>query len=339
MTMPKVSVIVPVYNVERYLRECLKSLCNQTMADIEILCVDDGSTDGSSGILAEVAALEPRIRVMRHATNRGLSAARNTGIRAATAPWVLFVDSDDLVSSRICERTLDAAERTYADIVFFAHAVFIDGDSPPSDPPVAEPRPANRHALLQRSAFAWTKLVRAQLLFARKIEFPEGLCFEDVPVHWKLVLESDKPVFLDEALVWYRQRKGSITYRADWTRADGLKTYDIVRSWLKESGRWPAFSAEFIGKELANFANTYAYYTVANIAIRPWLITAIRGRITEEHWTAVLLGRGLLGWQRDILLSCCRPEFVPRSFAGIAATFRRVIRDSLRRVYHQIFRK
>lgn len=336
--MPQVSIIVPVYNVERHLGACLDSLRAQSVADIEIVCVDDASTDGSAALLAEATRQDSRIKVIRHPANHGLSAARNTGIAAATAPWVLCVDSDDLVSGRICERTLAAASQTGADVVFFAHAVFVDGQSAPPEPGVVAPVPADRRVLLRRPAFAWTKLVRADLLHTRGIEFPEGLCFEDVPVHWRLALESAAPVFLDEALVWYRQRAGSITYRTDWTRADGIKVYDLVRDQLRASGQWEAHADLFLQAELANFANTHAYYVFANPALVGCVREEALRRMTANHWAAALAGDGLLGWQRDYILSRCRPDGVDWHPRLLLPALRRYLRDSLRRLRH-LFRR
>lgn len=93
---PKVSIIVPIYNVEPYLRQCLDSLVNQTYKNIEIICVDDGSTDASSEILTEYALKSSKVRVIRQ-ENSGLSAARNVGFSFATGKYVMYVDSDDWI--------------------------------------------------------------------------------------------------------------------------------------------------------------------------------------------------------------------------------------------------
>ena len=93
---PKVSIIVPVYNVEPYLRQCMDSLVNQTYQNIEIICVDDGSTDASGAILEEYAAEDCRIRLV-HQSNSGLSAARNAGFLLATGSYIMYVDSDDWI--------------------------------------------------------------------------------------------------------------------------------------------------------------------------------------------------------------------------------------------------
>lgn len=96
--MPKISVIVPVYNVEPYLRQCVDSILNQTFTDFELLLVDDGSTDRSGAICDEYASIDTRVKVF-HTTNRGVSAARNLGIDKASAEWITFVDSDDFVEN------------------------------------------------------------------------------------------------------------------------------------------------------------------------------------------------------------------------------------------------
>ena len=104
--MPVVSIIIPVYNTEKYLRRCLDSVCSQTLKDIEIICVDDGSTDGSAAILAEYAARDPRIKVITQ-KNAGAGAARNVGIEVATGEYVGFVDSDDFVDGDFYEKLLE----------------------------------------------------------------------------------------------------------------------------------------------------------------------------------------------------------------------------------------
>ena len=106
--MPTVSVIVPVYNVEKYLCCCLDSILAQTFTDIEVLLVDDGSTDGSGAICDEYARKDSRVRVF-HKANGGVSTARNLGLDEAVGKWIMFVDSDDKVDSAICERLLEHA--------------------------------------------------------------------------------------------------------------------------------------------------------------------------------------------------------------------------------------
>lgn len=123
MGNPKVSIIVPVYNVERYLAQCLESLAGQTLSDIEILCLDDGSTDASSQMLDEFAGKDSRFRVY-HRENSGVANTRNAGIDLAQGDYILFVDSDDYVAKRTCEVLVATADREGADIVVFGGKTF-----------------------------------------------------------------------------------------------------------------------------------------------------------------------------------------------------------------------
>ena len=117
------SVIVPIYNVASYVRKCLDSLKNQTMKEIEVICIDDGSTDESGRIADEYKSNNfPVFRVI-HTDNRGLSAARNRGIDEARADWLMFVDSDDWVDERFCEIPYKAAIKNRADMVIFNHYI------------------------------------------------------------------------------------------------------------------------------------------------------------------------------------------------------------------------
>jgi glycosyltransferase involved in cell wall biosynthesis len=118
--MPKISIIVPVYNVENYINKCIESLIAQTLSDIEIILVNDGSTDKSGNICNDYAAVDNRIIVI-HQMNKGVSAARNKGIEAATGEWITFVDADDWVDSSMCELVYGYAKKYDVDLVMWNH--------------------------------------------------------------------------------------------------------------------------------------------------------------------------------------------------------------------------
>ena len=125
--MPKVSVIIPVYNVEKYLGECLDSILGQTLKDIEVLCVDDGSTDGSPQLLSDYAAKDPRVRLFS-SPHAGAFRARDVGVKAATGEYVYFMDSDDMLDTAAFEELCDIADRENLDqIVFTSSVVFDEG--------------------------------------------------------------------------------------------------------------------------------------------------------------------------------------------------------------------
>ncbi|MFC7062333.1 glycosyltransferase [Halobacillus seohaensis] len=113
---PKVSIIVPIYNAELYLNKCLDSLVNQTFEDIEIICINDGSVDGSKEIMVEYSNRDNRIKICEQ-KNSGVSAARNNGIDVAKGKYVMFVDSDDWIDEKMCEITFNIAEEERADVV------------------------------------------------------------------------------------------------------------------------------------------------------------------------------------------------------------------------------
>jgi glycosyltransferase involved in cell wall biosynthesis len=132
---PEVSVVVPVYNVEQYLASCLDSALYQPGVDLEVVCVDDCGTDRSRQILEEYQARDPRIRIISHSENRGLSAARNTGIENAKGDYVLFLDSDDLLNPGKLQLQVEVIRRDQADMVYFHTDLLWDrfpGDPSPS---------------------------------------------------------------------------------------------------------------------------------------------------------------------------------------------------------------
>lgn len=130
MINSKISIIVPVYNVERYLRKCLDSLINQTYKNIEIICVNDGSTDNSLDILNEYANKDKRIIVVNK-KNGGISDARNVGISKVSGEYMMFVDSDDWVDLETCEKSLDAMNKYSVDVVLYSYVREFDNKSLP----------------------------------------------------------------------------------------------------------------------------------------------------------------------------------------------------------------
>ena len=115
MNPPQISVIIPVFNVEKFLPQCLDSVTEQNFADIEIICIDDGSTDKSPEILSRYADRDPRIRIISR-TNGGLSAARNAGLKIARGKYIFFIDSDDWIEPNTLEKLFATAESTGADL-------------------------------------------------------------------------------------------------------------------------------------------------------------------------------------------------------------------------------
>ena len=215
--MARVSLIVPVYNVERYLEACLDSLCNQSYDDVEILCVNDGSTDRSAALLAAAAAEDSRIRVLGR-ENGGVSSARNVGIEAATGEILMFVDSDDLLEAHACETIAAAFGRTGADIVTFGASCFPEELSYPKLEECLSPRDAlyegfSMDILFEENArpYVWRSAFSREFLRRTALRFREGMAFgEDQVFHFMAYPRSKKTLLLSDKLYRYRMdREGS----------------------------------------------------------------------------------------------------------------------------------
>lgn len=220
--MAKVSIIVPVYNVEKYLPKCVDSILSQTYYDFELLLVDDGSPDSSGNICEDYAQKDSRVRVI-HQDNQGLGGARNTGISVAKGEYVLFVDSDDYVHPQLLEKTLSVAETEDCDVVMF-NAVAVDENDAQG---VSYRFNLPYNSLLQEVSLkqlvtisgAWNRLWRRMLFVDHDIWFPLRVWYEDLYVSAKLAPHFQRAYYLDcEPLYFYLQRQGSIMHTPDFER-------------------------------------------------------------------------------------------------------------------------
>lgn len=218
-----ISVIVPIHNVERYLERCLNSLLAQTYSNLEIICVDDCSTDGSTRIAKDYAAAHERIRLVWHESNMGLGPARNTGLKLASAPLVGFVDSDDYVHASMYEKLYSLLMEHRADIAQCS-AFFVNEDGT-----VLNKRPGasgccRKVPLLclygpqdspEFVGAAWNKLYKKDLFMDYGIEYPSHY-FEDIPVMVRLLYHAKSVASLEEGLYYYVQRDDSIVNRVSY---------------------------------------------------------------------------------------------------------------------------
>ncbi len=218
--MPKISIVVPVYNVSPYIGNCIDSLLRQTMKDIEIILVDDGSTDGSEKICDEYVALDERIRVI-HKQNQGLSCARNDGIKAARAPYLMFVDGDDMVSPGFCEIPYQAAIRNDVALVAFRSYFVKNGKICKNNKCIPTGVVDVKTALKHSGVTVWNKLYKKELF--NKISFPKGRVYEDVAVTHKFFFAANRIVLLPDFLYYYIYRKGSISrIKSSKNKRDGF---------------------------------------------------------------------------------------------------------------------
>ena len=242
MASVKVSVIVPVYNVAEYLSECLDSLVNQTLQDIEILVVDDGSTDGSAAIIDDYARRHPhKIRAF-HQKNYGNSVARNLGIQKAVGEYIGFVDSDDYVDTAMYETMYRLADSTDADCVVCDYSKVYQG---------VILRHSNVHAsdlygtnvsaasslLTNSQAYVWNKLFRRETFLKTGLRFPGGMYFEDSATIYNVMLSANKIELVPEPLYFYRiSRPGAITTQTDDRLYDIFTAMNLFISYYKQHG-------------------------------------------------------------------------------------------------------
>ena len=228
--MPQISIIVPVYNTEPYLRECLESLRRQTFSDLEVIAVDDGSTDGSLAVCRAYARMDPRFRVVSR-DHQGVSAARNAGLAQASGAYFAFVDSDDLLSPDWCGTLWSLLQENLLPIAISKEVDYYGGPLPRFRG--KQDRVYLREEVLERMFLA--KDLRAHVaggLFDRRlfagVSFPAVRVCEDSWVLLELLLRSDGVVRTDRTAYFYRRRAGSLV-----TAPYSEKDLDCVRVWKR----------------------------------------------------------------------------------------------------------
>ena len=260
MNIPLISIIVPVYNVEPYLKQCLDSLMGQTLKDIEIICVDDGSTDGSPAILQEYAAKDERIHLITQ-TNKGVSVARNEGMSTARAPYIMFCDPDDWCELNMCERMYHALDGVNeADIAMCGTKMEYDYE-------VSEQKVMSDEAwytvynsgltelteemLLHKfSAAVWNRIFRRSFLLKHNVQFPKDRweISEDFYFFNVCLAHSTHMVFVQDKLYHYRRRQGSVMFEQMHNNpslyAQQMKGAMLVWDYYKEHdllGKWNGY--------------------------------------------------------------------------------------------------
>lgn len=216
--MSKISIIVPIYNAEKYLERCINSILVQTFTDFELILINDGSTDQSAEIMDQYARKDPRV-VAIHQKNSGVSAARNTGIRAAKGKYIGFVDADDTVEPMMYQKLYESIEHECADIAMVGWSKIIFGQK--ELVPIFKKnngyRVLEREKLLEKIfdeneqaiiATVWNKLINAELV--KQIPFNAEIAYgEDTWYSYQLIMNSKKIVCINEALYNYYIYPGS----------------------------------------------------------------------------------------------------------------------------------
>lgn len=216
-----ISVIVPIYNVENYLHTCIESILNQTYQQLEIILVDDGSTDSCSKICDEYQAMYPEKIVVIHKTNGGLSDARNVGISRANGKYIALVDADDYICPDMLQVLLEAILEHNADLSACEYAFVSEDNEFPKCSSKMEQTIVSGDELMHRiytatgskiDFVAWNKLYKKQIFDNSGIIYPVGKCHEDEYTTHKLLHECNKVVVVNQKLYCYRFRESSIAH-------------------------------------------------------------------------------------------------------------------------------
>ncbi len=261
MDSPLLTIAVAVYNTEEYLRDCMDSVVNQTYQNLEIICVNDCSTDNSLEILEEYAAKDKRIKIITNEKNLGLGVVRNIGMDAAHGEYILFIDSDDWLDLTTCEKLITKAKVNDSDVVFY-FAYQVDGDKKEGWKmfcDVSYPLSLkDRKALLKEiHPQTWSKLLKLEFLKEKEIRFPDFHYLEDQKLHWMVCLLAEKVAFEIEHLYYYRKREGQLTQCTDRRRMLVIDVYDDLEKYLGKEKFFSLYRKEFQKKKYGHYFHTF----------------------------------------------------------------------------------
>ena len=257
--MTKLSIIVPVYNVEKYLPKCLESLIKQTLKDIEIICVNDGSMDNSLAILKEFASKDSRIRIIDN-QHQGVAKTRNTGIEQSTGEYIGFVDSDDYIDIDFFEKLYNSATKSNSDIAIASilkHKNFFNIYNAKYTKEETAITIQDKIKLCEDKKhfffYAWNKIYHSGFIKENNIKFSEGQIYEDVMFAIKALYYSNKIISVYGTKYHYIEHENSLTKYKDKT---GEKEHDLIKAYSELQ--------EFCNSKNIEISERLNYYTKEN---------------------------------------------------------------------------
>ena len=247
--MVKVSIIIPVHNTEKFLGQCLDSITSQSLPEIQIICINDGSNENCAKLLDRYALLDSRIEIITK-EHKGQSCARNAGIKRACGEYILFVDSDDYISSIAVEQLYDAIECQNVDVLVFD---YVQGDLG-----------YNNYSLMLNDLIVqklknelfniktldadyykyfpvsvWSKIYRTDFIKNNNIYFPEGICYEDVPYWANIFLKAESVAYIPKPFYYYNNKNtSSVMTIKNQVNFDVFRAYELVLEHFKNSEFW-----------------------------------------------------------------------------------------------------
>lgn len=285
----KLSIVIPMHNVEKYIGECLESILGQVDDECEVILVDNGSSDGTWGICEEYAKKYPGIVKVYRCEKWGAAAVRNFGVRQASGKYLWFIDSDDYIEPGAVEKLLEKAEATGADAVVMAvKRVYDDGhEDILTTIDTTEPDWQRRYVRYGLAPFQ--NLYRREF-WTEHFEFPEGMIHEDMAILSTTVLYTDKVAFVEEPIYNYRQRENSVLHQAGWNphSLDIFKALGILYGKFKEAGK------------LEEYRDELEYFFIWNLLIDSAkdFYGHPEGKAGQEQ-TRAMLKKFFPGWRRN----------------------------------------
>ncbi|MBE6487593.1 MAG: glycosyltransferase family 2 protein [Methanosphaera stadtmanae] len=260
--MVKVSVVLPVYNVENYLRDCLDSIVNQTLKDIEIICINDGSPDNSLEILREYEAKDNRITVIDQ-ENGGHAVATNRGLKLATGECLFSMDSDDILELNALELSYNRLKEKDVDFVMFKAINYNDTNDVYYESEVYSMNKIyakvgdevfNYHdigeLMFESCVTPWNKLYKREFIIENNIHYPEGLIFEDNVFYYNALLTAKRICFLNEFLFIRRWYATSSTTNGDLRFLDSISVTNLINEVFKEKGEFDNFKSNLLNNKI-----------------------------------------------------------------------------------------
>jgi len=261
--MVKVSVVIPVYNVENYLSECLDSIVDQTLTDIEIICINDGSTDNSLKILKEYANKDTRITIIDQ-ENKGHAAATNRGIKLAKGKYIYLMDSDDILDTTALKETVKIAEEKNVDFVIFqAINYYMDSDGYAKKEKYSMDELADyvkdkvfnwkdiKEYIFSIAVTPWSKLYKTEFIKNNNIEFPEGLVFDDNVFFWDSLFTAQRITFYKKYLFTRRWHTASSTMSGNRNFFDSIQIFDLIFDTFKKHNTFEEFKEKLYNRRVS----------------------------------------------------------------------------------------
>lgn len=293
----KVTIALSTYNVASYLRESLNRMVGQTLKDIEMLCIDDASTDGTVAILREYAMQDSRIRLIEKSKNEGLAVSRNTALKLAKGDYVCFVDGDDLMDIDLMEKAYNLAVKENADVVMWDYYEFgehlfnfVSKDTPSS---LLDVSPDDRHTLIQRMAFTWVRLFKTRSIRDLGIHFPEGRTKQDQPVHWLTTACLNRIALLPQRKYAYRISSTQTSSRKGRVMLDMVYVPDYTENILRKYSVFEEYSTEFYHMQLNMW---YGMYCGIQPRYKVEALNEIRKRYNVPHRKALVMESRTIKW-------------------------------------------